>query len=701
MALYAVTIFLSAFLLFQVQPLIGKYILPWFGGTPGVWTTCLLFFQLALLGGYAYAHLVVSRLRPRQQGGVHLGLLLLAAATMPIIPSEAWKPVDAANPVGRILGLLAATVGLPYLLLSTTGPLLQGWFARANSGQSPYRLYALSNIGSLLALLTYPVLFERYLRLPTQVWLWSGTYLLFVLSCGAVAIGLRRTALSEPLPDGTATAADSPRPTAGRLLLWLLLSGGGSLMLLAVTNHMCQDVAVVPFLWVAPLSLYLLSFILCFEYERFYDRRVWGLLLALSMVGLLQALLNRTALSLTTQIALYCGLTFTCCMVCHGELVKLKPAPRHLTLFYLLVSAGGALGGVAVALVAPRIFRGYWELHLGAWLISLLLAALAARDGWQRRRTTWPTLTPVGRANAALFGLVGLVGLWFLADGLLTNVRGSQLNSIAAVRNFYGTLQVLDEYRDDPLQRQHILCHGQTRHGYQFLDPTRQDWPTAYFGPQSGVGTAITRHPRRGQRPLRLGVIGLGAGTLAVYAQRQDSLVFYEINPLVNELTSRYFTTLHRARERGAEVVELIGDGRIVMEQQLARGEAQRFDVLVADAFSSDAIPTHLLTQECAALYWQHLQPDGILAMQCTNRYLDIAPVIRQLALQHGKEALYFNVPGDPASGTFNSRWVVATSNSAFLNDPEVRRRVTPWPDGAAPILWTDSFTNLYQVLLR
>ncbi len=703
--LFAVTIFLSAFLLFQVQPLIGKYILPWFGGTPGVWTTCLLFFQVFLLAGYAYAHLIVSRLSSRKQGQLHLALLAVALLTLPIAPAESWKPVGDENPLWRILGLLGASVGVPYLLLSSTGPLLQGWFSRVHRGRSPYRLYALSNVGSLLALLTYPLVFERVLRLRTQAVLWSCGWALFAVLCAALAIRLIRE--NPPPPESAPVDQTGPagtvsqRPTVLVVLLWLCLAACGSVMLLATTNQICQDVAVVPFLWVLPLSLYLLSFIICFDKDEWYHRTGWATLLVVAIALACYALDKGVHLSIWRQIAAFSLAMFACCMVCHGELVRLKPDPRHLTLFYLMVSLGGAIGGILVAIVAPRAFTGFWELQGGLVATCGLMLTVAGRE-WlvRRRRGEFVERPAASQLVGALTGAVAALGTVLLAYFLVTGIQDSQRLELRSVRNFYGVLRVLDEKRDEPDQHRLVMCHGRTRHGFQFVAPAKRAWPTSYFGPKSGIALAINRHPARATRPLRVGVIGLGTGTIAVHTQPGDDLVYYEINPMVKALDDEFFTYLPDAARRGVRTDLLLGDARIVLERKAARGEIEPYDVLAADAFNSDAIPMHLLTREAYELYWQWLQPDGILAMQATNRYVDITRVVRGLAALNQKTAVDFPVPGDPVIGTSRTRWVLVTSNPTFLSDPRIQSGSTPWPPTApTPILWTDDFSNLYDVL--
>ena len=697
MALYALTIFLSAFLLFQVQPVLGRYILPWFGGSPAVWTACMLFFQVALLAGYSYAHGVVSRLTPRRQGTLHLALLLGSLALLPITPDAAWREGVGDNPTGRILLLLLRSVGMPYLMLSATGPLLQGWFARRFPGRSPYRLYALSNAGSLLGLVTYPFLVEPHLRLAEQTWVWSACYGVFVVLCGAVAWGVRGVAANEQPAAEQATSGDEARLNPLDVLCWLGLAACGSLMLLATTNQVCQDVAVVPFLWVLPLSLYLLTFIICFDREQWYVRPLFLVLLVVAAVVDWQLLTQGVSVSIWGQILGFNLAMFVICMACHGEMVRLKPSARHLTLFYLMVSAGGAASGLFVALAAPRLFTGFYELHLALFMTLVLVALVYSRDLTAR----WTALAATPSRQAWAFGqqvvfVIVAPGLGWL---LFKDVRSDKVGTLDRCRNFYGVLRTL-RYEDDNgtgLGTRRSLCHGRINHGYQFEDPDKREWRTSYFGPASGIGRAFRFFPRESRR---IGVVGLGAGALAAYAEPGDTLRYYEINPQVQQQAERWFTYLQDAKARGAKVDIVLGDGRITMEQQAARGEGQRFDILVADAFSGDAVPVHLMTRECMDLYWRHLQPDGILAVNITNRYINLQPVVRALAEAMGKQALHFLNDPDKAHGVLNSEWVLVTSNRTFIDDPEVKSGLTAWDDDRR-LVWTDDFSNLYRVLRR
>ena len=663
----AAAIFLSAFLLFQVQPLVGKLVLPWFGGSAGVWTTCLLFFQMLLLLGYLYAHLVIHRLGHRGQLLLHGGLLLAALATLPLRLHEAFRPSSGEEPVLRLLGLLTVTVGLPYLLLSTTGPLVQAWVAR--KGKVPYRLFALSNLGSMLALLSYPVLVEPFLRLRPQAWGWSAGFLLFA---ALILLVGRRSA--HTVPEQPAADLD-PAPGAGLKLLWIYLAAVPSVLLMAVTSHLSSNVAPIPFLWVMPLALYLLSFILCFDSDRWYRRWLFLPLLPLALGGL-AALLHPDLRfwAVRGQVALFCAGLFVICMVGHGELARLRPHPRHLTGFYLRISAGGAAGGLLVAVGAPHFFRSYLELPLGLVLCAVMVLLTLVRDPgalkpWLRRGT--------------------LLAFTVLAGGLGAYTwKTDHLDSEGAVvrgRNFYGTLTVYD--RKEGTWR--TLSHGTITHGGQFLDDERSKRAVTYYGEGSGVGLAIRSLP---QGPRHIAVVGLGAGSLAVWGRPGDRVTFYEINTLVETFARGYFRFLKDATGR---VDIRFGDARLSLEREAPQG----YDLIAVDAFSSDAIPVHLLTREAFALYARHLRPGGVLAVHISNRYLDLAPVVKAGSEPLGLRARVVDNEGDEDHEVYASTWVILCQDDRFFHAEAFRDNAEVSRLEAKPIAWTDDFSNLFRIL--
>ncbi|MBI1789488.1 MAG: fused MFS/spermidine synthase [Acidobacteria bacterium] len=678
MLLYAATIFVSAFLLFQVQPVIAKIILPWFGGSAGVWTTCLLFFQMVLLGGYLYSHWTIRWLRPRRQALLHIALLAASLLLLPVAPNPSWKPAGDEDPTLRILGLLAATIGLPYFLLSTTGPLLQAWFARdpAMEGRTPYRLYALSNLGSMLALLSYPVLVEPFLATRWQALGWSGAFTLFIVLCGWTALrGRGHAALPE-----NASETSTPRPDAGRMALWAGLAACASTLLLAVTNHLCQNVAAITFLWVLPLSLYLLSFILCFDSDGWYQRRLFLLMLAVALGSMAYALnADSENMPLKLAVPLFSIGMFVCCMVCHGELARLKPDPRHLTSFFLMISLGGALGGVFVGILAPRIFPGYWELPAGLAACALLILMLLHDD------PTSPFYQSVWKPE----WLIAVALATALTGYLVYGIKGSLSATRVAVRNFYGGLLVSDSGEGEDATRS--LTHGTINHGEQYLAPSRRRRPTTYYGPRSGAGVAIAELASRG--PEHVGVIGLGTGTLATYGRAGDRYRFYEINPLVIHLANSEFTFLRDCR---AKLDVVLGDARLSLEREPVQG----FDVLAVDAFSSDSIPVHLLTEEAFRLYFRHLKPGGVLAVHVSNKFLDLKPIVEQAAVALGKPARMVDTDDDEDdSAVFGSTWILLAGDDAFFARPPVKEAIHPLPHRPDLRIWTDDFSNLYRIL--
>jgi hypothetical protein len=648
-----------------------------------------LFFQVVLLLGYLYAHLLTKSLRPGAQVWIHVTLIAASLLVLPILPKDSWKPTGVGDPTIRILVLLVFTAGLPYFLLSSTSPLLQAWYSQSREHAAPYRFYALSNVGSLLALLSYPVLVEPHLSSAHQAAYWSIAYAGVAILCAVVSIVSRSRIGEVPVAETT------PRPAWQTQLLWIGLAACGSALLLAVTNHVSQNIAAVPFLWVIPLSLYLLSFILCFDGRGWYRRGLFLRLLGISLGGMIYALTPSYAgLPWSVLIPLYCCGLFVCCMFCHGELVRLKPSPEHLTSFYLMVSLGGAIGAVFVALVAPRVFSGYYELQIAMGCCALLVLVVLRRDpGSKFYRARW---------QPAWLGLVGVVLIAIVS----LFVTGAQYATHAKViaRNFYGVLRVIDEGRADAVDvkdeisgqagsdlRFRKLMNGTIEHGLQFLAPSRRREPTAYYGPNSGVGVALRAAGTRNN--LRVGVIGLGVGTLAAYGRAGDAYTFYEINPLVIRVANQYFTFLGDAAAN-SEIV--LGDARISLERETPRG----FDVLVVDAFSGDSIPVHLLTREAFALYFWHLKPDGVLAVHISNQYLNLQPVVEGAATKLGKEAVVVNFgQGSNQSGIYPATWLLVGDPRGFLGKSEIEKAGRIHTAGIDELVWTDDYSSLFSIL--
>jgi hypothetical protein len=682
MLAFSLTIFWGACLLFLVQPLIARFILPWFGGGPAVWTTCMLFFQVLLLGGYAYAHFSISRLTPRRQVITHLSLLALSVALLPITPGDHWKPTDGSHAAGHILLLLLACLGLPYLVLSATGPLLQAWFSKANPGVSPYRLYALSNIGSLLALLAYPFLLEPQLARQTQAEWWSIGLALYA----GLAAWCGYKVWHSSGADTAKSAADDaePAPTMLRQLLWFALPACGVMLLLAITNKLCQDIAVVPFLWVLPLGLYLLSFIVSFDSPRWYHRAFWLPLLAVLLGLVLQNLYQAESHPDITPLAtLYLGTLFVACMVCHGEVFRLRPGAGRLTGYYLSISAGGAVGGLFVALVAPFVFPDYFELHLALFLAAALVIVVLRQDPslpFRQGRARWAWAVPFVALAAMGYGL---------ADVATTSLRGS----LSTTRGFYGVLKVNDNDAGSAELHHLTLQHGATIHGLQYVDPEKRTFPSSYYTSTSGIGRLLRAHKPGGGR--KVGAIGLGCGTLATWGLKGDTFRFYEINDDVARLATSTFTYL---KDSKAKTELVMGDARLSMEREAD----QQYDVIVLDAFSSDAIPVHLLTLEAFDHYQRHLKPDGAIAVHVSNRYLDLHPVVYRIADKIGFPAITIddNDTAYEEAGFYGSDWIIMTRNQVLLQQPllkDVTKETVEFP--ARIMYWTDERSDLLSIL--
>jgi thiosulfate reductase cytochrome b subunit len=684
---YGFAIFSSAFLLFQVQPLIAKIILPWFGGGAEVWIVCLMFFQLALLLGYSYAHLLTESFRPRAQRWIHATVIAASFLVLPILPRASWKPIGPETPAVHVLLLLGVTVGLPYFVLSSTSPLLQAWYARTRAGSAPYRFYALSNAGSMLALLSYPVLIEPKFSSSHQAMGWSVAYAGVALCCGAMGF------LGSESVAGANTEV-APSPEWKTQLLWIALAACASALLLAITNQISQNVASVPFLWIVPLSLYLLSFILCFDARGWYSRGLFLRLLGVMLGGMAYALApSFESLPIKILILLFCAGLFVCCMFCHGELARLKPDPAHVTRFYLMCAAGGAIGAVFVALLAPRIFSGYYELHVSLGACAILVLAVHYRDPQSEFRET--------RWQPAWLILIGLVVA--IIFSLVTTAREQAAEARLAVRNFYGVLRVIDGTAPDSVvvkgdsalspdndARYRRLMNGTIDHGLQFLSPSRQRWPTTYYGPDSGIGVALRAARERGS--LHVGLIGLGVGTIATYGQSGDRYTIYEINPLDVRIANQEFTFL---RDSQAAIDVVMGDGRLSLERE----PPQRFDVLAVDAFSGDSIPVHLLTRQAFELYFRHLNSNGVLAVHISNKYLDLKPVVAAAAACFGKEAVMVSNSDDHPKGIYAASWILMGNQEGFLGKAQTENAGNILPPGNNRDLWTDDYSSLLKIL--
>ena len=748
--LFAATSFLSAFLLFQMQLIVSKSILPWFGGSAAVWTTSMLVFQVLLLGGYIYSHVISARLSAIAQTRIHLALLFIAFLLVltlsflwpsAITPGASWKPEGGGDPTRDVVVIILVSAGLPFFVLSTTGPLLQRWFARLGGGSGTYKLYSISNLGSLLGLLTFPFLLEPTLRMRTQGTFWSLLFWGFVAGCGMCAWKARNATEETQTTENIAGATAETQPSVLTYAVWFLLAACPSSLLLATTNLLCQEVTSVPLLWVLPLSLYLLSFILCFDNPRWYRRSIFHPLFGVSLFLTCAALIVG---NLQTPAILLPVLLFLGCMICHGELVRLKPSVKRLTSFYLTISAGGAAGGIFVGIVAPHLFTFFTEfqLTLGATIILLLVCLFLDPASWIFERDfRLPAVLTGGAMLAAYLGGLWIPGVpellerlrfypfallisaivvlsaYVLGRGQSSHERGFRFLQVYVVciavlawaalylstlpspepylssRNFYGAFRV---YRT---RRSRLLLHGRTLHGAQ-LDPPWDREPITYYGKKSGIGIVLQNHPKRSipGESLRVGLVGLGAGTLAAYGRPGDYFRYYEINPDVVKLSSGPQPVFTYLPDSAARVDVEVGDGRLLLERELAMGDKQKFDVLVLDAFSGDAIPVHLLTREAFETYWQHLDPDdGIIAVHISSRHINLFPVLQGLsAYFHADSVIDVNTAEDPF---MTSYWVLLARHPGALNIQGLAQ--TPPPAGMQipPRLWTDDYSDIFRLI--
>jgi hypothetical protein len=744
---FAVAIFTSAFLLFQIQPLVSKQILPWFGGSPAVWTVCLLFFQAILFAGYLYAHACNSWLSLRRQVLVHLALIATTCAFLSVLPNERWKSGVTGDPVWDILLMLTATIGMPYFVLATTGPLLQAWFTKVFPGRTPFRLYALSNLGSLLALVSYPFVFEPLWDLPQQAGIWTSAFVAFAVLTGLVAMRVWHSPV-EPPTDSISNESDAS-PCRSQYATWLIWPACAVIVLMATTNHISTDVAAVPFLWVIPLALYLLTFIIAFDHPRWHRPVFTAGLTLVAIYG--SALLYKESVG---WINFYdCGMTGRCarmllelppqqpgaaepveapqgprfyvgfvpflvtnfaalfgiCLLFHGELARQRPHPRYLTAFYLMIAAGGALGGVAMALVAPHVFNSFveWKLAMFAGtiitlglilhgLVSLAIPADGKSSSFSERPLVAKLLL-LGLLMPASFVLLDMV------EYLYSPKKGVQFQG----RNFFGALTVRERNPENDHTRNFVLLHGATVHGSQFVAPERRGQPTTYYSTTSGVGRMLNYF--RSQPPhggIRIGDVGLGTGTIAAYAGAGDAISFYEIDPAIVDIATsgRWFTYVADAEARGAACEIKVGDGRLTLEHESASGTLPRYHVLVLDAFSGDAVPVHLLTLEAFKLYVERLTTttddgeDGALAVNISNRYLDLEPIVRRAAENYGLAVLCIHSAQIPEQSINSADWMILSRNAALLEKlrPISGRKDEP-PNPA--VLWTDQRSSLFEVL--
>ncbi|MCO4087949.1 MAG: fused MFS/spermidine synthase [Limnohabitans sp.] len=715
---FALTIFTSAFLLFQVQPLLSKQILPWFGGSPAVWTTAMLFFQTLLCLGYLYAHALAALPSRKTQARIHVVLLVLAALLAArVLPGAELRPESPDSPVFQVLLILGASVGLPYFCLATTGPLVQHWFTSTAHASSVFRLYALSNVGSFLALLSFPYVLEPWLEQQEMGHLWTAGFWVFALLCLPVALG----AWQNKTPAGAAHcdaavgvvpvtpegSASKPKPTLVQRLSWVALPALASLVFIATTDQISHDVAPEPRLWISTLGLYLVTFILTFDHPRWYRPRLFALL---TLVLLL-------ATSGLNDIPRWLGidwdygvnevrwshyaLLFVVCMLCHGELYRRRPVDTgRLTEFYLCMSIGGAFGGLFVTLVATQFFDDYHE-----WLMALVLVALLAchvlfrLEGQSRGR--------VIQAVGALTAVV-MVALLFAMQNPWSwrEVRQDDRSEVLLdqIRNFYGTVSVKERrFVSEPKRDDRVFFSGNVTHGQQFLSDALRHVPTTYYARDSGIGETLKW--AMDQKPsLSVALIGLGAGTLANYARQADAYDFYEINPAAVQFAQKWFDNLSSCKAGEQNI--LLGDARLRMEQL---PKDKLYDVIVLDAFTGGSVPIHLLTREAFQIYRTHLKPDGHIAINITNAYLNLYPIVKAQAEVLGMAYRHKYQAVDEVRNVRRNLHFIMTHDQAYLKAyPSVNREVRddqgrvlrsePY-DQPGLRLWTDQFSSIAPIV--
>lgn len=665
--------------------------MPWFGGTSAVWTACIMFFQVVLLLGYVYADLVTRFLKPRTIAVVHIALVFAATYFLPIIPNDALKPDPASLPVTEILVLLIATIGMPYFCLSTTGPLLQTWFTHYFPESKVYRLFALSNLASLIALLAYPFAIEPYSTSSEQSWWWTGGFCVFVaLSAASAWICRNRTTAGNnkvniddvtDQMDPVSTDVLQHSPSYSDYATWLVLSALGSILLLAVTNHITHNIASVPFLWLVPLSVYLLTFMLCFDGKGWYKPKFFaGPLIFLPLLMTWGVYTNTKDISVVASVIIYAAGLFVCCMFYHGELNERKPKARYLTRFYLSLSAGGALGGLLMSAVVPYVFDSYYEMPIVLFATSILVLFL---------------LKSYLTANKAAYGLLVLGVLSSVTTAIVgwTYFADQGRDSIVMLRNFYAASRVT-EFESKEAGTVRVLRNGTIVHGMQIVSEQKAKFPTAYYGETSGVGYAIKS---KESSPKNVGVIGLGVGTLAAYGKNGDTFRFYEINPHSKQIAENEFTYLKISAAKNQIV---LGDARLMLDAELKNMQPNNFDVLVVDAFSSDSIPVHLLTKEAMAIYRQHMKSDGVIAFHVSNLFLNLAPVVEQLADGIGWKTIF--IRDQPDWPMYASAWVLVFPDNDFLiKNPELKKASQTIEPIPGLKVWTDGYNNLFKILTK
>ncbi|MBS0288655.1 MAG: fused MFS/spermidine synthase [Proteobacteria bacterium] len=663
--LYGLGIFLSAFLLFLIQPLIAKVMLPLFGGSGFVWMATILFFQAVLLLGYGYAYVLAHYFSEQKQAWIHLLLIGCSLFFIPIALHDAFS--QDLLPPWDVLHLLSSSVLLPCVIISASSPLLQHWYCQLKDTPFPYRFYAVSNAGSLLGLLGYPFLVEPLLGLTVQRLGWSllyGVYLFLCVLCLSKLFNINRI-------EKVASVVLKPVQWNYQLK-WTVLTFTSSALLLSLTQFLVQNVMNLPLLWVLPLSLYLISYIATFSKSKPYDRDYWSVSFIIWLILFLW-LLYRSELGGINAVIVVHALLYSGCMVCHGELVKLKPPAQTLTLFYLYIALGGVLGGIFSNIVALLFFVNWWDLYVPLLLINGIIVVFLYKTAAIKSKLGW----------SYFILALSIISLMALIMVMVRNFYFPAQKLVAQFRNPYGMIKVLDAPNGD-----RALMHGMVVHGLQFAAP-RSQLPNSYYGLTSGAGLAF-EFLRNQARPLKVGIIGLGGGVLATYGRDKDIFTFYEIDKDIKTVALNYFTFIKQSK---ASIDIHLGDARLLLEHEVP----QKFDLLVIDAFNGDAIPSHLLTKEAMKSYQQHLAKNGIIAFHTSNTYLNLLPVTKALAIEAGCQHYWIISAKNANTGLLEATWALISCDSAF--DVWLQARITIHEKQFTPRLWRDDFSTILPLL--
>jgi hypothetical protein len=687
---YFISVFISAFLVFQIQPIISKIILPWFGGGASVWTTCLLFFQLFLLLGYLYAFVLTKVLKVKYQVVVHFIGLLCGLFLLPNDISDLQNVSLDGLPTWSVLKVLFFGLGFPYLILSANSPLLQHWFTSETNGAHPYRLYAVSNVGSFLALVSYPLIIEPFMPLDWQIKLWSSIYWLFVILIAWICFIVVKQ--NDRHKEHTPKKQTNSKVQFSKLLLWFMLSALGVVLLVSTTNALTQNVPPVPFLWLAPLAIYLLTYVIAFSNFAIYVRNFWlPFFMLLSFVALLIYFIGGQ-FDIITQLLIYLLILLCGCMICHGELNLLKPLHGNTTLFYLVLSAGGVFGSFLVSFVAKNLFDDFLEFPMAIFSVLVLSSASLY---WIKQDVvidTNPRL--VSNVTTKKFSklsicIASVALIWLLAFINLNNQY--QQYDIANGRNFYGILTVKDITEGNVNERR--LIDGTTSHGSQSLPLSNSAVPMSYYRPGTGVQLVIEELSK--DKSLQVGIIGLGVGALAAYGRSGDTYIFYELNPLVSDYANKYFSYLSSSK---ADVDIKLGDARVTLQNESDLGKPNAFDLLIIDAFSGDLIPTHLMTNEAFLLYQEHINAQGVIALHISNRHLSLMPVIMHHSRNFNMNVMLFETPGNGIE--HDAQWMVLTNNNQLIQSSRlVNSQTVISKRQSKEVLWTDDYSSLLSIL--